>query len=273
MKNESVKVLVGTVSGLLVGGLAGFYISKKVLSKQFDELLDTEVEKVKKFYKDKYEAPSEEDNPDVEVTVEVDEDVDVEVLEDRKNHAQIISDNYYKLHPPKEEEEVEVEPMKPDPNYSDKPDEEITGFIMVDPDKPEVFDENYVPPPLMEGGPIDYKDPEVKNFLRDRDTSVPYLITVDEFMEDREEFDKQAVTYFEGDDSLCDDRDMLIEDIERNIGRDNLEYFGRYSRDSNIVYVRNERISVDFEIAYDPRTYVEAIAGFKFRKVLKKEDD
>lgn len=266
MNQETTKILVGTVSGLIVGGFVGYYFTKRALSKEFDALLDTEVAKVKEYYKQKTEEIT--DISEVALQEASDEyEEEQEILEEgRQKHAKIVTDSFYNPSTLGTTTEEPVEPVTSDADDLIEP----TGFI-IDRDPPKVFGPDYVPPPLMEGGPIDYNDPALRNMIQKRDPSEPYLITVDEFMDDNPEFDKQNVTYFEGDDSLCDERDMLIPDIDENVGRKNLENFGLYSRDSEIVYVRNERISVDFEIAYDPRTYVEAIAGFKFRNVVRPE--
>ena len=109
----------------------------------------------------------------------------------------------------------------------------------------------------------------------ERDRSQPYIITVKEFMEDRDEYDKTTITYFEDDDVLCDEREEVIPNVEYTVGNDALTKFGELSEDKNIVYVRNERTSTDFEIVRDRRSYAEVVLGYKEDKAVKKmrEDD
>jgi hypothetical protein len=54
--------------------------------------------------------------------------------------------------------------------------------------------------------------------------------------------------YFEEDDVLVDSRDSMIDNKEYMIGENALERFGYLSGDPNVVYVRNERLGMDFEI-------------------------
>lgn len=103
-----------------------------------------------------------------------------------------------------------------------------------------------------------------------RHSNIPYVITIDEYMQDREEFDKNVVTYFEGDDVLCDDREAVIPDVENIIGNDALTNFGVDSNDSNIVYIRNEKLTSDFEVVRDPRSYSEVVLGIKEEKEVRK---
>ena len=91
----------------------------------------------------------------------------------------------------------------------------------------------------------------------------PYIITVDEFMEAIPNYDKLSFTYFEGDDILADEREKPITEINATVGEDHLTMFGRFSKDKNIVYVRNERIETDFEITRDEQSFGEVVAGFK----------
>lgn len=108
-----------------------------------------------------------------------------------------------------------------------------------------------------------------------RNRNEPYIISVKEFMEDREEYDKTTITYFEDDDVLCDEREEVIPNVEYTVGNEALIKFGELSEDKNIVYVRNERTSTDFEILRDRRSYAEVVLGYKEEKGVKKmrEDD
>jgi hypothetical protein len=104
----------------------------------------------------------------------------------------------------------------------------------------------------------------------DRDRSAPYIISIREYMEDRDEYDKTTITYFEDDDVLCDEREEVIPNVEGTVGSTALTNFGHLSEDKKIVYVRNERISTDFEIVRDTRSYAEVVLGFKEEKEVRK---
>lgn len=83
----------------------------------------------------------------------------------------------------------------------------------------------------------------------------PYVISPDEFSISPPGFNAQALNYF-ADGILADDWGYTL-DVEKTIGEDSLKHFGEYTDD--IVYVRNERTEIDYEVTKDPRTYGEAI--------------
>lgn len=85
-------------------------------------------------------------------------------------------------------------------------------------------------------------------------------------MDDRPEYDKVSVTFFEGDDSLVDENSKIIPDLEACLGTDALTKFGLFSKDKDIVYVRNERREVDFEVVRDSRRFLEYIYQEKASK-------
>ena len=107
----------------------------------------------------------------------------------------------------------------------------------------------------------------------------PYVISFAEFQEDEEHYDKISIEYFEFDNTLADDREQIIPEVDETVGRRNLSRFGQGSEDPNIVYVRNERLHVDFEIARNDKGYAEIVLGVdpeprqKKRVPKMREDD
>lgn len=123
-----------------------------------------------------------------------------------------------------------------------------------------------------------HEEPERFDVLRTRDPNAPYVISVAEFEDDENEFSKVTITYFEGDDTLCDDRESIIPDIERTVGRKSLSHFGVDSDDKDIVYVRNEAHRTDYEVAREEGSYAKIVLGVRdFRdtvpKIRKMRDD
>jgi hypothetical protein len=90
----------------------------------------------------------------------------------------------------------------------------------------------------------------------------PYIISHDEFMGAEKGYDQNSLTYYEGDDVLADEREAPIEDVDGTVGNANLLKFGHGSRDNNIVYVRNDHLELEFEIARDQGRYSEKVLGF-----------
>lgn len=107
------------------------------------------------------------------------------------------------------------------------------------------------------------------------DVSKPYVISSEEYSHDEPEFDKITISYYEEDDTLCDDRERPIDDIEGLIG-DALSHFGEKSNDRNIVYVRNHRISSDFEVLRETGEYAVRVLGLEKEpkpRLKKMRDD
>lgn len=94
-----------------------------------------------------------------------------------------------------------------------------------------------------------------------RNPMSPYIISHDEYMENAYEHEQNSLTYYQGDDILADEREVHIDEVEATIGMQNMR-FGHGSRDSNIVYVRNERLEVDFEVTLNEGKYVDAVETF-----------
>ena len=93
-----------------------------------------------------------------------------------------------------------------------------------------------------------------------RTKNEPYVITLAEFLED-DEHDKLTMTYFQKDDTLIDETEEIIPDVDRTVGTKNLSRFGDGSEDDSTVYVRNERLRGDIELTLDERSYVEVVLG------------
>lgn len=97
---------------------------------------------------------------------------------------------------------------------------------------------------------------------REEEPDKPYVITLAEYMAGEKGYEQTCLTYYDGDDVLTDERDTIIEDIEGTVGRVNMLRFGHASDDRNIVYIRNDRISLDFEIAKSDGKYAEEVLGY-----------
>jgi hypothetical protein len=100
---------------------------------------------------------------------------------------------------------------------------------------------------------------------RGRSPDNPYVIHVDEKYDDASQgYDIVTVTYYEGDDVLCNDRDEVIGHSDRDelIGEGNLLRFGHGSGDPVIVYVRNDKVEIIYEVIRSPHKFAEEVHGF-----------
>lgn len=118
----------------------------------------------------------------------------------------------------------------------------------------------------------DEEDPDVEGEKAKRDEEFPYIITQGEFLENEPEHDQLTVTFYEEDDVLADDKDTPISDTEGTIGIDTLK-FGMWSKDNNVVYIRNHRLGTDFEVLRSTGSFAKEVLGFQHssdRPVVRK---
>lgn len=84
----------------------------------------------------------------------------------------------------------------------------------------------------------------------------PYTISEMDFINTGESQEKVTITYFAGDDVLCD-TDETVMDVYSTVGPDALEHFD----ESKVAYARNEKLGIDYEICWDSRSYSLAVHG------------
>lgn len=151
-------------------------------------------------------------------------------------------------------QKMEDEPLITDPedilkNYRHKIDDrgnvDLHGSSE---DIPEVEPEEVVEPP---------------KFRTIRDPHGPYVISIEEYMEEDVDspFLKVEMTYFQGDATLVDTKDQIVADIDGVVGLKNLDKWGVGTPDPSQVYIRNERLEIDIEVTKDEQTYSRAILG------------
>lgn len=85
--------------------------------------------------------------------------------------------------------------------------------------------------------------------------SEPYVISPVELGDC--DYDVIDLIYYEGDNTLTDEEDEIINDVGELIGWESLEHFGEYEDDS--VCVRNDVRKVDYEVLLDVRKYSEVM--------------
>lgn len=87
----------------------------------------------------------------------------------------------------------------------------------------------------------------------------PFVISLQEFTEEMQQFDKLSISYYEGDDTVVDEDEEIIEEPHELLGDGALNCFGEGSEDPDIVYVRNAKLAIDYEVIRSPRTYASTL--------------
>lgn len=97
-----------------------------------------------------------------------------------------------------------------------------------------------------------------------RSSEAPYILHIDEFTENETQYEQQTYTYYEGDDVLSDENDQVVNDRDSIVGEVNLGMFGtgHGSGNEHVLYVRNDRLAIDFELVRSEGKYAEEVHGF-----------
>lgn len=228
--NVNQKIALFTLGGVTAGAVGGYFYAMKSLERKYAEIAEEEIASVKDTYelltkKGKYK----DDRAATDAYL-----ARLDELQYRSQQEDILD--------AEDDEDVEAE----------EENEEVEA---------EEEDEEEVEP--LSAQPIIVKK-EVDVMKEPRDPKVPYLIHVDEFMNEREDHEKLTINYYVEDDTLADERDEIIPDVEGTVGTKNLDRWGDGSDSIYSVYVRNERLSCDFEVLREDTSYAKMMLGEKW---------
>lgn len=247
--NQNTKLALIFVGGLAAGAAVGYLTTRRQIEAKYTALVEEEIAMVKNQYRilrkeGEYSSPEKLSEKYVGEKVYSEEEIEADsqdgVENARIDYSKIISSNNYAN---SEVESGAVEHTK---------GEIETDEVMMPVEK-NIFD--------LEGeDPGEAIDPLDRG---SRKADKPYVISVEEYMEEAEDFDKVTYTYYDGDDTLADERDSIIRDVDEYVGFSNLSKFGVESDNEAIVYVRNEKLQVDFEILRSEMTYSEQVMGIR----------
>ena len=102
-----------------------------------------------------------------------------------------------------------------------------------------------------------------------REGKIIYVIHRDEYMADEMDFSQSTVTYYAGDDILCDSLDTPIYAYSSILG--DLE-FGHGSDDANVVYIRNEKERREWEVLRSEGYYSVEVQGLEIERQYEERD-
>lgn len=99
--------------------------------------------------------------------------------------------------------------------------------------------------------------------IAQRDRNHPYIIHELEFQERFPDYTQLQWTYYAGDDILCDERDEIVTRPELVVGEENLKKFGHGASNTEMVYVRNDRLEIEWEITRSWKSHAEEVLGLE----------
>jgi hypothetical protein len=96
-----------------------------------------------------------------------------------------------------------------------------------------------------------------------RSTERPHIIHQDEFMTNETGYSQVTYTYYEQDKILADEHDDVVNNVDQIVGERNLTKWGHGADDANILYVRNSKLEIEFELCRSPKSYEQEIMGLE----------
>lgn len=97
--------------------------------------------------------------------------------------------------------------------------------------------------------------------VKSRNPEIPYIIHADEHEAGEKGYEQVSLTFYEDDDVLADADDAILE--HSVVGMHNLTRFGHGSNNPDLLFVRNDELETDFEIAKSAGSYAQEVHGFK----------
>ena len=216
--------------GMGVGAITGYFVARRLLETKYAKIADDDINEIREHYQAKARA--------------------LEAEAAKRPVDEIVKERGYSA----PEEEVSAPPpmaVKPPVTVAETEDE-VAGEPPDEPEPQNIFEEAQVTHEW------DWHEERKK-----RSPDIPYVIHADERFE-TEEYSDVTLTYYDGDDVLCNDRDEIVDpsDIDRLVGERNLNRFGHGSNDASIVYIRNDELTIIYEVIKSPNSYAEEVHGF-----------
>lgn len=230
--------------GLVVGSAASYFLTRRILETKYNKITEEEIAVMREHYRNKMVALDNENNK--------------AKLED------IVKEQGYSVN-----EETEppmavspplavVEAATEDVLNAAAELETISPSEIETPEEPGNLAVRNVFEEVQKSGDWNYHKELAK-----RSPVRPYVIHIDE--REEQPYDEITLTYYEGDDVLCDERDEVIgnPDRDRMVGETNLERFGHGSNNDHVVYIRNDKLEAQYEIVRSPNSYAKEVHGFE----------
>ena len=247
------------VVGVMAGAVGGYFVARKLLGREYEERIEAEIAEAREFYAGIYKT-----DPDGAVLTPQD------VLRERHGEEAIKAVREYQG---RSEEEPEDGYPAGEPHDDVVDEEQIRKLeARMRDGRGEVVVERTEVTERVNVFADDTFDLEEE--IKFRSPDKPYIITHDEFFEGEKNYDTQSLTYYEVDDTLTDEHDKPLEQTDKLVGDEHLVRFGSGSKDKNIVYVRNDRLGIDYEIVRSTGSYLEEVLGMPEEdpKELKHSD-
>lgn len=235
-----IKILIGVVSGFAGGFAAGFLCHKKMNDIQFEEIDEEEMALLEESAKNAKQRAIELVDKTIDKLAKNMDTIDPQNTDEIRNAMQ------GKVSYVKADEEAKARFAKTWETVKEYSDEENADSLPVDPE--DGLDEEFLEM-------IEEEEVEPGQVLP------PHVISLGEFYNERPEYDKITIDWYEPDNTYLDEREEIIGDITSYVGLNagNLFKDNGPQDDPDIRFVRNEKYGSDYEIIRHHRSYRETM--------------
>lgn len=230
-----IKILIGVVSGFAGGFAAGFLCHKKMNDIQFEEIDEAEMQAIEENL-NKKEGGSEKESSLFQAVENADpQDTDElrNAMQGKVKYSKLDEDTKERFHGAWE-------------TVRDYSDEDNADSLPVDPE--EGLDEEFLE--MIEQEEVEPGQMEP-----------PHVISLSEFYNERPEYDKITIDWYEPDNVYLDENEEIIGDIQSYVGLNASTLFKENSPqdDPDIRFIRNEQYGSDYEVIRHHRSYRETM--------------
>lgn len=231
-----IKILIGVVSGFAGGFAAGFFCHKKMNDIQFEEIDEAEMEAIEDGLKKENKGGADVVPPFFHALDKADpQDTDElrNAMQGKVKYIKADGETQERFH--RTWETVR--------GYSD---EENADNLPVDPE--DGLDEEFLE--MIE-----------KEEVEPGQMEPPHVISLSEFYNERPEYDKITIDWYEPDNVYLDENEEIIGDIQSYLGMNAAGLFKDIGPqdDPDIRFVRNEQYGSDYEVIRHHRSYRETM--------------
>lgn len=250
-----IKLLIVGLAGFGGGFASGFFVHKRINDIQFQEVTEEEMNEIEK-----------------------------KELNARKQEIPSPSEKKDKV------EELKEKDLPADPDELRRTLQGKTPYIFADAEQKKSYEKmwnavkdystednaNNIPTipedeedPSEDEGDDEEVDDDILDLEREADDAErynipsPYQISLGDFYNDRPDFDKITIEWFEPDNTWIDEREEVIPDISTYVGTDVKSLFQNpgFDDDPDIRFIRNERYQTDYEAIRHHKSFMEATGG------------
>ena len=234
-----IKILISVVSGFAGGFAAGFLCHKKMNDIQFEEIDEEEMAQIENELKKNKE----------EKTDPLEKKMDILEKADPQNKDEIRNAMQGKISYIKADEEAKARFASTWETVKGYSDEDNADSLPIDPE---------------DGLDEDFLEMIEKEEVEPGQMEPPHLITLSEFYNERPEYDKITIDWYEDDNTYLDENEEIIADIQSYVGTNAAALFGKNTGeqdDPDIRFVRNEQYGSDYEIVRHHISWRQAAMG------------